>query len=256
MCLRKIYRFANKRSYFVSFNGYIIKFYHPKKYSYKSSEHSGNKAALLNPFFQKNVMPVKPIFGGLKMIKGSLISIDKIDHLELFIDRKLEESKQYPFKPFDEIIDFSFIKQLIEYGLNDSLFHLMVSNLRNVSLPSTGSHGDLHADNIVLISDTYKIIDWSMYSANGSFVLDYIHFNNYQIARQKNISWTMSILEDGCYLNNLSTEFNISVCKLRKTYCMSRIFGELSHRKKASKIKKKQIVKYNTLMEKLLENNG
>jgi hypothetical protein len=249
-------RLFRKPSFVFHVGNRTRKYFTPRGISSRRTELIGNSLALQVDFWKEHVLAVKPIFWGLAMPKGVPMTWSKVSVVENFLKAKLNQALTYPTESVNKTIDFKKLYTLAPCGLNVKLIDTAEKKLDEVHLPVTSAHGDLHIGNIISYNKNIKVIDWSMFSAQGSFITDYIHFFNYRnykrhIANKKE-SWAESILRVDPYLSELSQHCAVPVRQLQLTYCLVRILGELKQKRSAEDLKKKQIRKYNKVLNRLL----
>ena len=218
----------------------------------KNAELVGNRKALKTNFWSDNVIQVSPYPLSLAMVKGIPIAEPNLDQVERFISEKLEETLKYASQKSSVTYNYQKLRKLGKQGLDLSLIEACHEVMHQVELPITSSHGDLHIDNMILVSQEIKLIDWSMYNGNGSFITDYIHFYNFLEAEKKKISWTIAILKDQEYLLLLAKRLNVAPVLLKIVYTLNRIAGEAGQYPRTNLLPTNQVAKYNSVLTHLL----
>lgn len=231
-----------------------IKIFNPFNKTSQVAELSANKAALKAGFWKDRVVKVNPGFLILRMKRGKSIALKQSTLVETYLDESLYKALAYPHQPVNTQFDFNKILKLEPYGLKIRKINKAKEILKYTKLPSTSAHGDLHMGNMIELDGKLKIIDWSMYNRNGSFITDYIHYFIHKDAQSNKYSWTRAILKDNAPLNRLSLLLNININILKLTYAISRIHGEISQLQKLHLISERQIQKYNFVLKKLIKN--
>lgn len=219
---------------------------------YRSAEIRGNSNALENEFWQGHVVKVTPRLFCLEMARGKPIPLNAYEEAESLVEAKLQHALTYPTDRASEAFDFRFLRKLENHGLDPGLVDHAESTLSTISLPVTSAHGDLHLGNIIRVGHEIKIIDWNMFSSKGSFVTDYIHFYNQQIAEKTKSSWTQAIVEEHDYLNALGQRLALHPDYLRLAYALSRISGATAQWKHL-KHPDREITKYNFVLNKIFK---
>ncbi|TXK46766.1 phosphotransferase [Pontibacter qinzhouensis] len=250
--LKSTYKLMQQRTFIFHLGSKTYKFFSPKKINYRHAELQGNKAALQTDFWAEHVLEVSPYPLGLTMATGKPVSGQMPESAEQFINRKLHQAISYPHHVITEAFNLEKMRQLIAFGLEADLLSYAETILKNIRLPITSAHGDLHPGNMLCLGNKLMIIDWSMFSAKGSFITDYIHYYNYSTALQHKESWSKAILREATYLSDLSATLSLPVPQLRLLYCLSRISGEVSQRKSAGEVLPRQIKKYNVVLKQVL----
>jgi hypothetical protein len=233
-------------------NDKTYKLFTPLGNKSRIAEYNANKSALSADFWAHRVIKVRPHILSLSMDRGYPVSWEKPQLAEKFITSKLSEALLYPRQQCNEAYDFTQLLKLADYGFDRSLISQAENNLSALSLPLTSSHGDLHIGNIILVNNNIQIIDWTMYNHKGSFITDYIHFYNYMQTLKYGESWTVTILREQDYLNQLSLELNTTPSLLKLAYSISRIIGEINQYNSLSLIPISQITKYNNVLSNLI----
>jgi hypothetical protein len=208
------------------FLGFYVKFFWGKSSSKYILELNGNRKALADESWSEIALSVKSVFGmllvsrkGTSVSDGALIS----DYLRSRISKELEN----PCKcSAIEIIDIEFLSDPCFLLLEDHIVSIK-SVLSEIILPVNSSHGDLHRDNFVVMDGELKVIDWAMYSARSSFLLDYLHFYCREICSIFKVSWVEAIWLSMPEWQKLSAEFDIPLDRLRLIYSLDRISLEL-----------------------------
>ncbi|WP_162426738.1 hypothetical protein [Pontibacter pudoricolor] len=239
-------------SYIFHWNDRSYKVFTPLGSVSKNAELRGNKKALLSDFWKEHVIEVSSSPLILAMRKGDPVLMEKVERAEEFINHKLQIILSKPGKKASSAYNFNRLYELCVFGLNEDLLKLSEQLLSSFHLPVTASHGDLHINNMILVTNEIKLIDWSMYNPDGSFVNDYIHFYNYLETLKENQSWTVSILKEHEYLKQLAKQLQTTDTLLKLSYAMSRINGEIGQYSSLRLIPKKQINKYNNVLFQLV----
>ena len=91
-----------------------------------------------------------------------------------------------------------------------------------------------------------------MFTEKGSFIFDLIQFYNCDTTVKPRESWTIPILKEQYYLNTLAGKLGTSANHLRLGYCINRISGEVMQKKHFHQISKKQVTKYNYVLNHIL----
>lgn len=218
----------------------------------KLAEVNGNKKAQDSIFWSDQVVKVKHNLFFLAMQKGIPMAVAGYDKAEHFVKQKMLQAKVYPIHRASLAFDFNRLRKLESYGLKPGLMESVEEILKPLLLPMTSAHGDLHIDNMICIADEVKVIDWSMYNEYGTFITDYIHFYNYRLAAKNKESWTRAIVKDQSYLKHLANEFDTTPDHLRLIYTVARISGETTQSRALRHISKRQIEKYNYVLNYLV----
>jgi hypothetical protein len=208
------------------FFGFYVKFFWGDSSSKYVLELNGNLKALADECWSAITLPVKSVCGvmlvsrkGTRVSDGALIS----DYLRSRIRKELEN----PCKcSAIEIIDFKFLSDPC-FSLVEDQIASIKGVLSDVILPISSSHGDLHRDNFIFMDGELRIIDWAMYSARSSFLLDYLHFYCRETCSILKISWVEAIWLSIPEWQELSAEFDIPLDRLRLIYSIDRISLEL-----------------------------
>jgi hypothetical protein len=224
------------------------KLFAPQNSLYRSSELEGNKKALKAGFWAGHVLKIEPHFLSLSMAKGEPLAPGNGHKIDAFISGKLMQTFYYPRQRMSEAFDFGMLHKLEAQGLIPGLLQESETILENTFLPITSSHGDFHAGNMLCIGEKIMLIDWDMFSARGSFITDYIHCLNYRSAQLQQESWTVAILRESAYLEELAQLFELTTRQLRLAYCISRMAGELQHHRSVQDLQPKRIQKYNRVL--------
>lgn len=239
-------------TYIFHWNNRSYKLFTPLGSVSKNVELTGNKKALLSDFWKEHVIEVSTSPLLLVMVKGDPVILDKAESAEKFIHHKLKEALSMTGRKASLTYNFNSLHALCAYGLNSDLLKRSKRLLSSLQLPVTASHGDLHINNMILVENKIKLIDWSMYNPDGSFVNDYIHFYNYLEALKENQSWTVSIVKEQVYLHELAEQLQTTDTLLKLSYSISRIYGEKEQYRSIRLIPKKQISKYNNVLSYLI----
>jgi hypothetical protein len=224
------------------------KLFAPQNRVYRSSELEGNKRALQAGFWAGHVLRIEPHFLSLSMAKGEPIAPGSTHKIDAFISDKLMQTFYYPRQRMSEAFDFAKLHKLETRGLMPGLLSKCKKILEDTFLPITSSHGDFHAGNMLCIGERLVLIDWDMFSPRGSFITDYIHCLNYRSAQLQQESWSLAILRQSAYLDELAQLFELTARQLRLAYCISRMAGELQHHRSIQDLQPKRIQKYNRVL--------
>ena len=218
----------------------------------KNAELIGNRKALQTSFWSDKVIQVSPYPLSLAMVKGIPIAEPNLEQVERFISKKLEETLKYESQKANITYNYQKLQRLGKQGLDLRLIEACHKVMQQVELPITSAHGDLHIENMILVDQEIKLIDWSMYNCKGSFITDYIHFYNFMEAVKHNESWTIAILKDQDYLFLLAKRLNIAPVLLKTIYTLNRIAGEAGQYPRTNLLPTNQIAKYNSVLTHLL----
>ncbi|MFD2247999.1 aminoglycoside phosphotransferase family protein [Pontibacter ruber] len=243
----------SKPSFIYHFGKWTFKIFTPNGKASKIAELQGNHGALGSMFWSGQVLRIKHRLFYLVMKRGEPICAENSLLAEQFIESKLQEALGYPVQPSSNAFDFKYLRNLENIGLKPGLLEKAENILRSVNLPVTSAHGDLHQGNMVHVDHQIKIIDWSMFTCNGSFITDYIHYHNYGQAIYYRESWTESILKEQPYLDKLAQELQTTSNHLRLAYSINRISGEIGQLSNLEVIPEKVIAKYNYVLKNIID---
>lgn len=252
LALISITRLLGCVTFILHYNKKTYKIFTPLGSKLKTSELKANEKALSADFWAQKVIKVRSHLLSLSMDKGCPVSSKNHDLAVKFVSEKLEESLEYPRRQISKSFDFNQLQELSKYGVDGALIRKAEEHLRQVYLPQTSSHGDLHSGNMILLKGQLKMIDWSMYNPKGSYITDFIHFYNHKESVKHGESWTVAILREHAIIDRLSLEFNTTPDLLKLAYSISRISGEISQYMRLSMIPATQIAKYNSVLLSLI----
>ncbi|TPE42517.1 hypothetical protein [Pontibacter mangrovi] len=248
-------RFFLSYTYIMHVGGKTYKMFSPWGETSRQAELQANQSALSSGFWSDSVVPVSPRSFCLSMPKGKGLGEAHHALANQFMHDGLQRCLAYPRRPVNSFFDLCRLQQLERYGLRKHLIMQAVALLSDTKLPATSAHGDLHIGNMVLLHEQIRLIDWAMYNSKGSFITDYIHYYNYQVAVQQKQSWTVAIQGECGYLLRLSQLLHVKVNLLRLAYAISRIYGEVWQQQKPHLVPAMQIQKYNMVLDKLIKKN-
>jgi hypothetical protein len=252
--LKKV--FYIKPSFIYHLGSKTYKIFTPKGRYFRLAELQGNRTATLTEFWRDQVVEVTPSLICLEMLRGKPLTADDKQQADAYIEYKLHQALAFKKDRISKAYDFSILKELSKFGLDKNLIDRSEEILSNVYLPITSAHGDFHSDNMIVIGHDLKIIDWSMFAKQGSFITDYIHFHNYRFAKANRESWTRSILKERKYINCLAKVLAIRPNDLRLAYSISRISGEIRQREDLNLVTSNEILKYNYVLTHLLNESA
>ncbi|WP_159439870.1 phosphotransferase [Pontibacter lucknowensis] len=214
----------------------------------KNAELCGNQKALQTKFWSDTVIQVNPFVLCLAMVKGTPVPESRMEQAEQFMAAKLEEALNHEWQQAHMTYNLMKLQKLGQQGLDLRLIEVCHNLLRHLKLPVTSAHGDLHIENMILIDEEIRIIDWCMYNRSGSFITDYIHFYNFAEAVKHNESWTVAIQKDSDYLRRLASHMSTEPGLLSIVYTLNRIAGEASQFPRTDLVPASQIDKYNAVL--------
>ncbi len=244
--------FNIKPSFIYHVGNKTYKVFTPKGRYFKIAELEGNKKAMLVEFWKDQVVEVTPNFICLEMHRGKPVTAKDRVKADQYIDNKLHQSLTFKKSKISDAYDFKSLKSLVKFGLDSNLIQRAEEILNHVFLPVTSAHGDFHSDNMIVIQNEIKVIDWSMFAQKGSYITDYIHYHNHRYAKKNKESWTVSILKEREYLTYLADMINVKPNDLRLAYSISRISGEINQRLDLKLVTQKEILKYNYVLNQLV----
>lgn len=246
--LNSISRILRCYSYIFHWRDTTYKLFTPLGGAIKSVELIGNQRAQQTSFWSDKVIQVRSYPLSLAMIKGIPVPEYKLKQVEQFVANKLEGALKYQQQQAHITYNYRELQKLERHGLDLRLAEECHELLRSLKLPITSAHGDLHIENMILVDQEIRIIDWSMYNPNGSFVTDYIHFYNFAEAVRNNESWTVSIQKDQDFLRFLAQRVDTEPVLLKAIYTLNRIAAEASQFTNTSLLPVNQIDKYNSVL--------
>ncbi len=218
--------------------------------NHKAAELSGNSGAMQVKFWKNQVLQIEPQLFGFAMQRGEPILPFSVEIADAFIASKLKQALQHPkkWRPVAEGLDFCRLHHLGHKGMCLRLLRKAEEELKTMYLPQTSSHGDLHIDNMILLNQQTKLIDWSMFNPRGTFVTDYIHYYNIREKVLSKESWTRSILKRHPEIEALASQVGSTPRRLKLAYALARISGETLQSKYLSRVATKQVEKYNYVL--------
>ena len=196
-----------KNSFTFKFIKTYYKFFLNQKYF--AQEINSYNQAILNPNFKDYIHPIKKNIIGYTSDSGFKIDESKKDLLNRILIGILQNANY--ITEANSFINYDLIEKTLSRDLNK--FKQKLSDLK---LPKTGSHGDLHDENIILDSkNKIKFIDWRNYRENNTILYDIFHRDVRNLCNIKNISWTEAILNYEIDVNNfIKNSYNLSCIKL------------------------------------------
>lgn len=228
------------------------------KFIPKSSSHRyylelwGNLAAQEDTFWRDFVVPVKPVACGFLMQRGRPATAIDQDKIKIFFASRLAELQWYPPQPVQQWLDLETIKSLAGQQSFERVVSIFENQLADLSIPTSPAHGDLHLGNIIFLNEQIRLIDWSMYRPQNSFLLDVVHFYIRQLCEQTEKSWTETIFMPLSPSQKLANDFGISVDQLRLLYASNRCSLEIGQYGGVSKLTDNKVNKYTRLIQNLL----
>ncbi|MCJ8164121.1 hypothetical protein MKJ04_04655 [Pontibacter sp. E15-1] len=251
--LRKGWKMLRRPTLIYHVGNRTYKVFTPYGANHKAAELSGNSGAMQAKFWENQVLAIEPQLFGFAMQRGEPISPVSVEIADAFIAAKLRQALEQPnqWRTVAEGLDFCRLRHLGHKGMCLRLLRKAEEELNTVYLPQTSSHGDLHIDNMVLLDQQTKLIDWSMFNPRGTFVTDYIHYYNNQVKILSKESWTRSILKRHPEIEALASQVGSTPRLLKLAYALARISGETLQSRYLSRVATKQVEKYNYVLTQL-----
>ena len=108
-----------------------------------------------------------------------------------FLRRQLDRVGAPPEEPTTDLLDWEELRpDWADVGVEDHVLDAFEGALRDLRLPVTSTHGDLHSGNMGVTSGgRVGIIDWEMYTPRGSYLFDVVNYELHALCRDTGGRW-------------------------------------------------------------------
>lgn len=213
------------------------------------TELRGNFAALSDSTWASMVVPVSR-FGSMVLLTDRGLPLDSDNEVLNYLNLRLDSEFNSSYKcQASDVLDDSFLLDPC-FMLERMQVNAVQDCLSLLWLPLSSAHGDLHKDNFIRLNGELKIIDWAMYKAESSFVLDYMHYFCRSFCAENKLSWVDAIWLPIAEWQALSLRYDISLELLRLAYAINKISLELAQ---DNYLFSKKLEKYRGLVLRLVD---